>query len=99
MPAYGIARVTVTDQAKYDEYKLLTPAAIAAYGGKFLVRGGDTETLEGSQENRRIIVLEFADIDTARAFYHSPEYQAAKAKREGAAEMEFLIVDGEAPAN
>ena len=98
MPAYGIARLTVTDPAKYEEYKKLVPAALAAYGVKSLSRGGAIEILEGTPDDRRVIVVEFADMDTARAFYNTPEYQAAKAKREGAAELDFIVVDGVPPS-
>jgi uncharacterized protein (DUF1330 family) len=94
MPAYIIARVRVTDPNKYEEYKALTPAAIAAGGGKFIARGGRVKTLEGEPEDRRVLVIEFPTFDKAEAFYASAQYQAAKAKREGAAEGQFIIVDG-----
>ena len=94
MPAYLIARVHVTDAEKYDDYKKLSPAAIAAYGGRFLARGGAVETLEGEKEDRRVVLVEFPDMAAARAFYESPQYRAARAAREGAAEAQFIIVDG-----
>jgi uncharacterized protein (DUF1330 family) len=94
MPAYAIVRVEVTDPEKYEEYKALTPAAVAAFGGRFIVRGGEAHTVEGPTETRRIVVVEFPDVDTARACFESPQYAEAKAKRIGAAEMEMLIVDG-----
>jgi uncharacterized protein (DUF1330 family) len=94
MAAYLIARVNVTNAEKYENYKALAPAAIAKYGGKYLARGGAMETLEGDSEDRRVVILEFPDMDTARAFYSSPEYAAAKAERAGAADGQFLIVEG-----
>ena len=94
MAAYLIARIDVTDPDRYEQYKALAPAAIAVYGGRYLVRGGAHETLEGETEQRRLVVLEFPDLDTARAFYHSPEYTAARAEREGAAIGQFVIVEG-----
>ena len=94
MPAYIIAQINVTDMTKYKDYTKLTPAAIEKYGGKFIVRSGEKMTLEGPEETRRVVVLEFPDMKTARAFYDSPEYQEAKAKREGAAEGSFVVVDG-----
>lgn len=94
MVAYVIARVNVTDPAKYENYKALAPAAIDQYGGKYLARGGAIEMLEGPKETRRVVVLEFADMDSARAFYNSPEYQRAKAEREGAADGQFIILEG-----
>lgn len=94
MVAYLIARIDVTDPDRYEQYKALAPAAIEAYGGAYLVRGGAHETLEGDDEDRRLVVLEFADLATARAFYDSPEYTAARAVREGAATGQFVIVEG-----
>jgi len=94
MSAYLIARVEVTDPDRYEEYKTLAQAAVGAHGGKYVVRGGTHETLEGDVEDRRIVVLEFPDIDAARTFYRSAEYTAAKAAREGAAIGQFIIVDG-----
>jgi uncharacterized protein (DUF1330 family) len=89
MPAYLIARVNVTDPAKYENYKALAPAAIAKYGGKYLARGGATETMEGDSETRRLVILEFPDMAAARTFY-----AAAKAERAGAADGQFVIVEG-----
>lgn len=94
MAAYIIARVRVTDADQYGQYKLLTPAAIENHDGKFIVRGGDHEVLEGAADDRRIVVLEFPTTDAARAFYDSPEYVHARAVRDGAAEMEMVVVEG-----
>ena len=94
MAAYLIARIDVTDPERYEAYKQLAPAAIDAFGGRYLVRGGAHETVEGDVEDRRLVVLEFPDLDTARAFYHSPEYTAARAVRDGAATGQFVIVEG-----
>lgn len=94
MAVYIIARVKITDPQKYEAYKALTPAAVAAHGGRYVVRGGPVRTLEGEPETRRVVVLEFPDFAAAEAFYHSTEYQAAKAKREDAAEAQFILVEG-----
>ena len=94
MPAYLIARVEVTDWARYREYTKATPEAIARYGGKFIVRGGEVVTLEGEPENRRLVVIEFPTLERAREFFHSPEYIRVKALRAGAAVGQFLVVDG-----
>ena len=94
MTAYIIARVDVHDMEQYKEYAKVSPAAAEAFGGRFLARGGAVESLEGPEETRRIVILEFPDMDTARRFYNSEQYQAAKAKREGAADGQFFIVDG-----
>ena len=94
MPAYIIARISVTDAEKYEGYKALAPAAIAAHGGRYLVRGGQVKSLEGEAENRRIAVLEFPSMEAAEAFYRSAEYGAAMDKRRGAAEGQFILVEG-----
>lgn len=94
MSAYVIARVNVTDADQYAKYKLLTPAAIEAHGGNFIVRGGEHQVLEGTADDRRIVVLEFPSSDAARAFYDSPGYVEARAVRAGAADMEMVVVDG-----
>jgi len=94
MAAYLIARVEVTNWEQYREYTKRTPAAIAKHGGRFIVRGGESLTLEGPAETRRIVVIEFPSLEQAKAFYHSPEYTEAKRFREGAAVGQFLVVDG-----
>jgi uncharacterized protein (DUF1330 family) len=94
MTAYVIARVNVTDPDKYENYKALAPAAIKKYGGEYLARGGAVELLEGPEETRRVVILRFPDMDAARGFYNSTEYTAAKKEREGAADGQFIIVEG-----
>ena len=94
MPAYLIARVNITDPARYQEYVKRTPAAIAKYGGRFIVRGGAVTALEGPPEHDRVVVIEFPSVDRAREFWASPEYAEAKSKRLGAATGQFLLVDG-----
>lgn len=94
MPAYMIARINVTDPEKYEGYKALSPAAIAAYGGKFLARGGEVSMLEGEPEDRRVVIVEFPSVEQAKIFYDSPEYLEARAARAGAAEGQFMVVEG-----
>lgn len=94
MAAYIIARIEVTDADQYENYKAAAPAAIARYGGTYLARGGEVETVEGDTENRRVVILQFPDMDAARNFYNSPEYTAARQKRAGAANGQFVIVEG-----
>jgi uncharacterized protein (DUF1330 family) len=96
MSAYLIARIQVTNWEQYRKYTQATPGAIAKYGGRFVVRGGETVTLEGAEETGRIVVIEFPDLDRAEAFYSSDEYQAAKSLREGAATGQFVLVEGAA---
>jgi len=97
MPAYLIARVEITNWDRYREYTRATPAAIAAFGGKFIVRAGEMATLEGPVETRRIVIIEFPSYAQAKAFYNSKEYAAAKKLREGAAIGQFLVIDGYVP--
>jgi uncharacterized protein (DUF1330 family) len=97
MPAYLIAFIEVTDPQQYAQYTQRTPAAIAKFGGRFIVRGGKTKTLEGPQEKRRVVVIEFPDFERAEAFFQSEEYQHAKGFRKGAAKATFVLVEGAAP--
>jgi uncharacterized protein (DUF1330 family) len=94
MTAYVLVDCDVTDPVRYEEYRKLAPAAIAQYGGRYLVRGGASTVLEGDWQPKRIVVLEFPDADAARRFYDSPEYRAARAVRDGAAAMNIVVVDG-----
>ena len=94
MPAYMIARINVTDPEQYKNYIAATPAIIEKFGGRFIARGGETVTLEGEQETRRIAIVEFPALDNIREFYDSAEYKAAMKLREGAAELDILGVAG-----
>lgn len=96
MKAYWIAHVTVTDAEAYKQYQALTPAAFARFGGRFLVRGGTAQVMEGPEMARHVIV-EFPDLASAQACYASPEYTAARAKRVGAATVHLTIVEGVTP--
>ena len=94
MPAYVIATVEVTDADKYEAYKAAAQAAIAAHGGRYLVRGGDSAVVEGAFPGSRFVVLEFPDRATAEAFVASKDYTVAKAARQGAATINMVIVEG-----
>src|SRR6266566_821259 len=71
MPAYIIARVDVTDPIRYRDYINATPAVIAQYGGRFIIRGGEIVTLEGEPETHRIVVIEFPSLERAKEFFGS----------------------------
>ena len=90
---YIISRVDIKDPAAYAKYAEASTKAIAKHGGKPLARGGRSEALEGPARKRNV-VLEFESFETARRYYDSAEYQAAKAHREGAADMEIVLVEG-----
>ncbi|MDH3400525.1 MAG: DUF1330 domain-containing protein [Chromatiales bacterium] len=92
--AYVIVRANVTDPEAYEEYKQHSGPAVARYGGHFLARGGLLETLEGDEEGCRVVLIEFPDLDTARRWYNSPEYQHAISIRKDAAKAQFLLLEG-----
>ncbi len=93
MAAYLIARITVTDPERYEDYTKPSPAALAAYGGGFLCRGGEVSTLEGDEENARIVLLEFPDKESAVKFYHSEQYAEAKKIRQQASFGQFIVLN------
>ncbi|HXC12532.1 MAG TPA: DUF1330 domain-containing protein [Stellaceae bacterium] len=95
MPAYVIADVQVTDPAGYEPYRPLAAASIARFGGRFVVRGGRADLLEGSPEPKRVVVIEFPDADTARRWYHSDEYQQALKIRQANSTARLILVEGE----
>jgi uncharacterized protein (DUF1330 family) len=94
MPAFVIVDVSIHNQEEYDEYRKLTPSTIAAFNGRFAVRGGRTLTLEGDWNPERIVVLEFPSVDQAKAWWNSETYSRAKAIRQKAASTKMIIVEG-----
>ena len=97
MPAYVINDMEVTDPQLFEEYKKLSPSTVAQYGGKFLARGGHTETLEGNWSPRRLVMLEFPDMARARAWLNSPEYAPARRLRQRSSNSNIVLVEGVAP--
>jgi uncharacterized protein (DUF1330 family) len=97
LPAYVIVQVTVHDPVAYERYKQLAQDAVAAFGGRYVVRGGPTTVLEGTWQPSRLVVLEFADAERARAWWSSAEYAPGKALRQSCADTEMLLVDGVPP--
>ena len=98
MVAYVINDMEVTDPQLLDEYKKLSPATVVQYGGRFLARGGQTETIEGSWSPKRLVILEFPSFAQAKAWVDSPEYAPAKRMRQKASRSNIVIVDGAPPA-
>ena len=94
VPAYVVVDVEIEDPVIYREYMKLTPAAIAAYGGRFVVRGGTTETLEGDWQPGRFVILEFESLERAREWWSSPEYAPAKALRQQSASTRMILAEG-----
>jgi uncharacterized protein (DUF1330 family) len=94
MPAYVIVETEITDPEQYEQYKAASPAAVASGGGRFVVRGGELAVFEGDWQPTRLVVLEFPDLEAAKRWYDSPEYQEAKALRHGAANLKMVAVQG-----
>lgn len=94
MAAYIIVEVSINDPNKYEEYKKLTPAAITAYDGKFIVRGGQAETLEGDWKPGRIVVIEFPSAKRAKEWWGSDIYSKAKLIRQKCAQTKMIVVEG-----
>ena len=98
MAAYIIADVTVTDPAAMEEYRKRVPATLARYGGRFVVRGGAHQYVEGDWKPTRLVVLEFPTMEQAKRWYDSEEYREPKAMRLRAGRTNLVMVDGVAPA-
>jgi uncharacterized protein (DUF1330 family) len=94
MAAYVIANIQVTDPARYEEYKLQAQATIAAYGGRYLARGGKHEVLEGHWSPHRLVILEFESYERALEWYESQEYGPAKDLRRNISISELVVVEG-----
>lgn len=95
MPVYMIAEVrNPTDKAKLDEYRRGNTEVVARHGGRFLVRGGDVEVIEGDWDPQRVVVMEFPDRAAARAWYDDPDYERLKALRQSASDTDLILVEG-----
>jgi uncharacterized protein (DUF1330 family) len=97
MAAYIISDVTIKDGAAIDIYRQRAAASIAQHGGRYIVRGGEIEVLEGAWRPRAIIIAEFPDMERARTWYRSAEYASALALRDEALSRNLSLVDGVAP--
>jgi uncharacterized protein (DUF1330 family) len=94
MAAYVIFDIDVHDTDGYQEYRRLGAPTLVRYGGRFLVRGGAAENLEGEWAPKRVIVIEFDTVEQAREWYRSAEYQAAKTIRDRTARSVAIVVEG-----
>lgn len=94
MPAYFIVEVEVTNPTGYAQYVPLAGASVAKHGGRFIVRGGNAELIEGSQPPKRVVVLEFPDAAAAKAWYNSPDYQEALKIRLANSQARVILVEG-----
>jgi len=93
MTAYAIVQVDVKDADEYAKYAALAGPAVEKFGGEFLARGGAVEVMEGTTRDRCVIV-KFPDMDTARTFYHSPDYQKALSFALPVSERDYKFVQG-----
>ena len=94
MAAYVVVEIEVLDKDRYEHYKQLTPPTLAPYGGRFIVRGGAAETLEGDWSPPRFVIVEFPSIEQAKAWWASAEYAEAKALRQATARTQMIVVAG-----
>lgn len=94
MAAYLIAEIDVHDTGAYEEYRRLAGTTLAAFGGRFLVRGGDTVTIEGDWSPRRMVLIEFPSAEHARAWWASPDYSVARAIRQRTATTRMILAEG-----
>ena len=99
MPAYVINDMDVVDPALLEEYKRMSPATVAQFGGKFLARGGPHGVLEGDWQPKRLVILEFPDRAKAEAWANSVEYAPAKQIRQRASRSNIVVVEGAPPDN
>jgi len=94
MVAYVIAEVNVHNPERYADYTAVTPGTVEKYGGKFIVRGGNPQALEGAAPPQRVVVIEFATADAAKAWYNSPDYSAVINIRQEASDGKLMLVEG-----
>ena len=94
MAAYILAEIDITNPDGYKQYTQSVPATVAKYGGKFIVRGGAAEVLEGEWPQRRRVILEFPSVEAARRWWNSPEYEKPKALRRANSNGRLLLLEG-----
>jgi uncharacterized protein (DUF1330 family) len=94
MAGYVIVEIEVTDPVGYEEYKKLAGATVAKYGGKYIVRGGASETLEGNWQPKRIVILEFESVQRAKEWLNCAEYHEPRKMRHRTAKTNMVVVEG-----
>ena len=94
MPSYVFANVTIKDPARYEDYRRLVTPTLAKYGGRFIVRGGKVEVLEGDWQPNRLVIIEFPSADHARQWWSSPEYTEARLIRQATSEGTLILLEG-----
>ena len=94
MSAYVIVEIEVQDPVGYEEYKKQAAATVHAHGGKYIVRGGKTEVLEGDWQPKRIVILEFESVDCAKEWLNCEEYREPRKMRHATAKTNMILVEG-----
>ena len=94
MSAYVIVDINVTDPARYEDYKKLAAPTVELYGGRYIARGGKTETLEGDWAPARLVILQFENMEQAKNWHDSMEYSAARSLRHQTALSKMVVIDG-----
>jgi uncharacterized protein (DUF1330 family) len=94
MAGYVIVEIEVTDSIGYEEYKKLAGATVTKYGGKYIVRGGAAETLEGDWQPKRIVILQFENVQRAKEWLNCPEYREPRKMRHRTAKTKMIVVEG-----
>ncbi len=94
MAGYVVVQVIVHDPDGFAKYRAMVPPTLAAYGGRYLVRAGEYECLEGQWDPKRLVIIRFDDVDKAKAWWNSEEYAPAKQLREQTTESKLIIVEG-----
>ena len=94
MSAYIVVQVDIRDPERFAEYRTMVPASLEAYGGRFLARGGATQTLEGDWQPPRLVILEFDSVDQAKRWWDSEEYREARDLRQASADTQMVVIEG-----
>ena len=94
MAGYVIVEIEVTDPVGFEDYKKLAAETVAKYGGKYIVRGGATETLEGNWQPKRIVILEFESVQRAKEWLNCSEYREPRKMRHRTAKTNMILVEG-----
>jgi uncharacterized protein (DUF1330 family) len=94
MAAYLIVEIDIKDPQQYETYRRLVPPTIAQYGGKYVVRGGDCETIEGDWKPKRVVIVEFESMERAKQWWSSPEYREARDLRHSIANTRMVLAPG-----
>ena len=94
MPAYIIVEIDIVDPVGYEEYKKLAKATVDKYGGKYIVRGGETEVLEGDWKPKRIVMLEFESVQRAKEWLNCEEYREPRKMRHRTAKTNMILLEG-----